>query len=44
KIICIRPQSPMEVERIERNVNKLERLYEEGFEMGEKFYDETIKK
>lgn len=44
KIICIRPQSPMVVERIERDVNKLERLYEEGFEMGEKFYDETIKK
>lgn len=37
RIICIRPQRPMEVDRIERNTDKLERLYEEGFTLGEHF-------
>lgn len=37
KITCIRPMRPMEVERIENDVEKLERLYEEGFAIGEKF-------
>ena len=37
KIVCIRPQRPMEVDRIERDLSKLERLYEEGFEQGEAF-------
>lgn len=36
-IICIRPKRPMEVRRIEKDTNKLERLYEEGFELGERF-------
>jgi predicted patatin/cPLA2 family phospholipase len=36
-IICIRPQRPMEVERIEKDTKKLERLYEEGFSLGEQF-------
>ena len=37
KITCIRPIRPMEVGRIENDVEKLERLYEEGFAIGEKF-------
>ncbi len=40
EIICIRPQRPMDVDRIERNTQKLERLYEEGLEQGEKFCEE----
>lgn len=36
-IVCIRPERPMEVGRMERDTNKLERLYEEGFAVGEKF-------
>ena len=37
EVICIRPQRPMEVDRICRDVAKLEALYEEGFALGEKF-------
>lgn len=37
EIICIRPERPMEVDRICRDVEKLERLYEEGFRLGELF-------
>lgn len=36
-IFCIRPERQIEVDRIEKNVQKLERLYEEGFAIGEKF-------
>jgi len=37
EVIVIRPQKPMTVGRMCRDVDKLERLYEEGFEEGEKF-------
>ena len=37
EVICIRPERPMEVDRICRDVEKLEALYEEGFALGEKF-------
>ena len=37
EIVCIRPERPMEVDRLCRDVEKLERLYEEGFSLGEKF-------
>lgn len=37
EIIAIRPQRPMEVDRVCRNTEKLERLYEEGLEQGEAF-------
>ena len=37
KILCVRPIRPLEVNRIERDVTKLEDLYEEGFEQGELF-------
>jgi predicted patatin/cPLA2 family phospholipase len=37
EIIVIRPERPLEVGRICEDVEKLERLYEEGFQLGEKF-------
>lgn len=37
EIIVIRPQRPLEVDRICRDPAKLERLYYEGFEEGERF-------
>lgn len=42
EVICIRPERPMEVRRIEKDVQKLERLYEEGFALGDKFCKEHI--
>jgi len=37
QIICLRPERPMEVTRMEKDTAKLERLYEEGFAIGERF-------
>lgn len=37
KIVCIRPERPMEVGRIEKDTDKLERLYQEGFMLGNAF-------
>ena len=37
EIICLRPERPMEVDRMCRDVKKLEALYEEGFQIGERF-------
>lgn len=37
QIKCIRPLRPIEVGRIEKDTDKLERLYEEGFCIGEEF-------
>ena len=37
RVVCLRPRRPMEVRRIEKNVERLERLYEEGFSIGEEF-------
>lgn len=37
RVMCIRPVKPLEVGRIEQDANKLERLYEEGFQLGEEF-------
>ena len=37
EVICIRPERPMEVDRLCRDVEKLEALYEEGFMQGEQF-------
>ena len=42
RITCIRPLRPMEVGRIENDVMKLERLYEEGFVLGEQFAQENL--
>lgn len=40
EVVCIRPERPMEVDRICRDVHKLEALYEEGFALGEQFCQE----
>lgn len=37
QIVCIRPEQPMRVGRMEKDIEKLELLYEEGFLLGEKF-------
>ena len=37
EIVVIRPERPLEVGRITQDVVKLESLYEEGFQLGEKF-------
>lgn len=37
RVICIRPERPVEVGRIEKDISKLEALYEEGYKLGEKF-------
>lgn len=42
RITCIRPLRPMKVGRIENDVMKLERLYEEGFALGEQFAQENL--
>lgn len=42
KIICIRPMRPLEVGRMEKDTEKLERLYEEGFALGEAFCKEYL--
>ena len=42
EVICIRPERPMEVDRICRDANKLEALYEEGFALGDRFCRETL--
>ncbi|MGI6241972.1 MAG: patatin-like phospholipase family protein [Prevotella sp.] len=41
-IVCIRPQKPMEVGRLERDTEKLESLYEEGYKQGIRFCEEHI--
>jgi serine protease len=40
KIVCIRPIRPLEVGRMESDVEKLERLYQEGFDLGEAFAEQ----
>ncbi len=42
RILCIRPLRPMEVTRMERDTGKLERLYEEGYQLGERFCQEHL--
>lgn len=43
RVICIRPERSMEVDRIEKDIAKLERLYEEGFALGERFCEKYWK-
>ena len=42
QVVCIRPQSPVEVGRIEKDIEKLERLYDEGVALGDKFCAENL--
>lgn len=37
RVFCIRPERPLEVGRIEKNTDRLEALYEEGYNLGDKF-------
>lgn len=37
QIVCIRPQDPVEVGRMEKDTTKLERLYQEGYMLGDDF-------
>ena len=34
EVVVIRPEQPMQVDRIERDVNKLTALYDEGYRCG----------
>lgn len=42
RILCLRPERPVDVGRMEKDVEKLECLYEEGFYLGDKFCRENI--
>jgi phospholipase, patatin family len=42
KILVIRPVAPVVVGRMEKDVEKLETLYEEGFRLGEEFVKENL--
>lgn len=42
KILVVRPMNPVVVGRMEKDVNKLEALYEEGFLLGEQFVKEHV--
>ena len=42
EIVVIRPERPLEVSRICQDMDKLERLYEEGFTLGERFITEYL--
>ena len=42
KILVIRPEEPIVVGRMEKDVDKLEHLYEEGFRLGEQFVKEHL--
>lgn len=37
EVVCIRPQRPIEVGRMEKDTGRLERLYQEGFMLGNAF-------
>lgn len=41
QLLCIRPKHPLEVGRIEKDVKKLEALYEEGLFQGEAFFKQV---
>ena len=42
KILVIRPERPVVVGRMEKDINRLEALYEEGFLLGERFVQEHL--
>lgn len=42
QIVCIRPQGPVEVGRMEKDTTKLERLYQEGYMLGDDFCQSQI--
>lgn len=42
EVLCIRPEHPLEVDRIEKDPVKLEALYEEGFRLGDEFCESYL--
>ena len=42
EVLCIRPERPLEVDRIEKDPVKLEALYEEGFRLGDEFSESYL--
>lgn len=42
QIVCIRPQGPVEVGRMEKDTDKLERLYQEGYMLGDDFCQSQV--
>jgi len=42
QIVCIRPQGPVEVGRMEKDTTKLERLYQEGYMLGDDFCQSQV--
>ena len=40
RIVVIRPEKPMEVDRIETDIKKLTDLYEEGYVCAKKMFEE----
>ena len=42
EVLCIRPERPLEVDRIEKDPVKLEALYEEGFPLGDEFCESYL--
>ena len=42
QIVCIRPQDPVEVGRMEKDTTKLERLYQEGYMLGDDFCQSQV--
>ena len=42
EVLCIRPERPVEVDRIEKDPVKLEALYEEGFRLGDEFCESYL--
>lgn len=43
KVLVIRPERPLEVERICKDASKLQRLYDEGYDLGMKFCEKYYK-
>ena len=42
QIVCIRPQDPVKVGRMEKDTAKLERLYQEGYMLGDDFCQSQV--
>ena len=42
EVLCIRPERPLEVDRIEKDPVKLEALYEDGFRLGDEFCESYL--
>ena len=41
-IMVLRPEKPLEVDRMEKDINKLNALYMEGYEIASKINFETL--